>query len=143
MKNKKIIIESPYFVKDDYAQTKLNEYYAELCLHDSLINHNEDPYASHLLLTRILDDNMPEQRSRGIEAGLQWGSCAELTAVYVDLGISSGMQIGISRALAEGREVEYRELPEYLMNKYISRKELYDKLTDEFKDYMFTLEKLV
>ena len=59
---------------------------------------------------RILDDNTPEERRLGIEAGLSWGRLANLTAVYTDLGISEGMQLGIERVKSEGRSVEYRVL---------------------------------
>ncbi len=69
--------------------------------------------ASHLLYTQpdVLDDYKPEERQLGIEAGLAWGRHAEATVVYVDLGISAGMQLGIDRAQREGRVVEMRTLP--------------------------------
>ena len=38
----------------------------------------------------------------GIDAGLAWGVEAEATVVYVDHGISRGMQYGIERAHREG-----------------------------------------
>lgn len=142
-KNPMVIIESRYFAPNNYEQTKLNEYFAELCLNDSLINHNEDPYASHLLLTRILDDNIPAQRSRGIEAGLRWGRCADKSVVYTNLGISPGMEQGIERAKQEGRPVEYRELPQEAFDKYLERKALYDSLPEDFKQMMFAIEKIV
>lgn len=46
----------------------------------------------------------------GIEAGLAIGAFASKTVVYIDRGISPGMQYGIDRAEQEGRPVEYRSL---------------------------------
>lgn len=100
---KLVIIESPY--KGDPK----NKLYARRCLLDSL-KRGEAPLASHLLYTQVLDDNKPEERKQGIEAGLAWGKKADLTVVYMDLGISKGMELGIQRAKDEGREIEYRKL---------------------------------
>ena len=73
----------------------------------------EAPFASHLLYTQpgVLRDEVDEERSLGIEAGLVWGAGADATVVYEDLGISGGMRMGIDRAKAEGRPVEMRRLP--------------------------------
>jgi hypothetical protein len=101
-----VILESPY--KSDNPNIQLDYiYYAKNCLYDSLCR-GEAPFASHLLYTRILDDNNPDERKQGIEAGLTWGKFAEKTVVYCDFGISEGMQEGIKRAKKEGRPVEYR-----------------------------------
>ena len=101
---KLVIIESPFS-----GDQEKNRDYAMKCLLDSL-DRGEAPFASHLLYTQVLDDLKPEQRTLGIEAGLAWGKKADLTAVYIDLGISKGMEFGIDRAKSEGREIEYRKL---------------------------------
>lgn len=103
----KVIIESP-FAGDVVKNTK----YLNAALKDCLLR-GEAPFASHALYTLegVLDDNNPEERELGIEAGLVWGDSADKTVVYSDLGISSGMKIGIERALSAGRPIEYRELP--------------------------------
>jgi len=102
-----VLIESPYA-----GDVQLNELYARAAMRDCL-ERGEAPFASHLLFTqpRVLDDSIPEQRARGIEAGLAWGAKADKTVVYIDRGISAGMRQGIERAKAEGRPVEYRTLP--------------------------------
>jgi hypothetical protein len=104
-----VIIESPFS-----GDQQKNISYARACMSDSL-KRGEAPYASHLLYTQdgILNDEIPEERAMGIEAGLAWGKLAEKTVIYTDLGISKGMQIGIERALQEGRTVEFRSLPNY------------------------------
>lgn len=105
---KRVIIESPYGAPtpDDVAD---NVRYARACLLDSL-RRGEAPYASHLLYTQCLDDSEPDERARGMEAGFRWGGVADLVAVYTDLGVSAGMQVGIERAKLAGLEVVKRAL---------------------------------
>jgi hypothetical protein len=101
-----VIIESPYA-----GDVDKNIRYARACMRDSL-KKGESPFVMHLLYTQegILDDDIPNERNLGIEAGLAWGKQASKTVVYTDLGITPGMEKGIKRAQEEGREVEYREL---------------------------------
>lgn len=105
-----MILESPYSgaTPEEVAR---NVRYARACLRDSLLR-GEAPLASHLLYTQegVLDDAEPEERAKGIAAGLAWGVAARETVAYCDLGLSAGMQQGIARALAEGRRVDYRHL---------------------------------
>ena len=101
-----VLIESPFA-----GDIELNIRFARACMRDSL-HRGEAPFAMHLLYTQegILHDDIPEERSWGIAAGMAWGRNAQLTAVYTNLGISPGMEYGIQRAQAENRPVEYREL---------------------------------
>lgn len=96
------------------AKRELSVMYARAAMRDCL-QRGEAPYASHLLYTQdgVLDDDIPDERALGIEAGLQWGAAASKTVVYTDLGISDGMQQGIERAKAQGRMIEYRSLPDW------------------------------
>lgn len=101
-----VIVESPY--AGDIEQ---NIQYGRACMRDCLLR-GEAPFASHLLYTQegVLDDAIPEERDYGINAGFSWRSVAEATVVYIDHGISRGMQKGIDHARAEGKPVEYRQL---------------------------------
>jgi hypothetical protein len=103
---RRVIIESPYA-----GDVTRNLAYARAAMADCL-DRGESPFASHLLYTQdgILDDGIAAERTKGIEAGLAWGRGAAATVVYVDLGISSGMRLGIDRAKEEGRTVEYRRI---------------------------------
>lgn len=103
---KRVVIESPYA-----GNVERNLTYARWCMADSL-KRGEAPIASHLLYTQagILDDNKPEERKLGIEAGFAWNTQADLVAVYGDYGVSSGMQQGIDRATALGIPVVWRSL---------------------------------
>ena len=105
-----VIIESP-FADPTPEGIEENIAYARRCLKDSLLR-GEAPLASHLLYTQagVLDDTIPEERVLGIEAGLAWGKLAHATVVYVDRGISNGMQFGIRRAKSEGRLVILRSI---------------------------------
>ena len=103
-----VILETPFA-----GDVQRNIRYARACMRDCLMR-GEAPFASHLLYTQpgVLDDNDPYERTTGIAAGLALGDSLldAITVVYQDLGVSSGMQQGINRALAMGRLVEYRNL---------------------------------
>jgi hypothetical protein len=101
-----VILESPFA-----GNIEENIEYARKCVRDSL-SREEAPIASHLLYTQpgILDDNIPEERSWGINAGLSWKKVADKSVVYTDLGITEGMKYGIAEAEAQGIPVEYRKL---------------------------------
>jgi len=103
---KLVSIESPYA-----GDVERNVRYAKACVRDCL-RRGEAPYASHLFFTQdgLLDDTVPEERKLGMEAGKAWELHADLTAVYTDLGMSSGVKWGIEKAKAAGRPVEMRSL---------------------------------
>lgn len=102
----RVIVESPYA-----GDIEKNVAYARICLRDCFLR-GEAPFASHLLYTQdnVLRDDLKDERTLGIEAGLLWGELADKTVVYVDYGITPGMEEGIRRAEEAGRPVEYRTL---------------------------------
>lgn len=89
----------------------INRDYAKACVLDSL-RRGEAPYASHVLFDQrgLLDDASHVERHIGMRAGRAWESAGELMAVYLDRGISSGMQAAIDRAQTRGQRIEYRRL---------------------------------
>lgn len=99
-----VILESPYA-----GDVEANVDYARRCVRDSLMR-GEAPIASHLLYTQpgILDDDVPAERQQGIDAGLAWRRVADRSVVYIDRGVSKGMEYGIAAAEAAGIPVEYR-----------------------------------
>ena len=103
----RVIVESPFA-----GDVERNVAYARACVADSL-RRGEAPFASHLLYTQpgILDDEVLAERSQGIAAGFAWRDVAQLTAVYVDLGITAGMYEGVDDAHERGIRVEVRYLP--------------------------------
>ena len=106
---KLVILESPYA-----GDIERNVEYARACVRDSLMR-GEAPIASHLLYTQpgILEDGVPAERQRGINAGLAWLEVAGATVVYTDLGISDGMSHGIKAAGSRGIPVIYRKIYGY------------------------------
>lgn len=104
---RRVVLESPF--AGNIWRRWLNRRCARRCLRDSCLR-GEAPIASHLLYTQALHDDDPRERKIGIEAGLAWGTVADATVVYIDRGISHGMRLGIARAHAEGRPVEYRSI---------------------------------
>ncbi len=86
---KTVIIESPY--RSSYGSEKeVFRSYLDDCIRDCL-GRNESPYASHLILTSVLDDDVPEQRTAGINTGYAWYQAADRIAFYEDHGWSEGM----------------------------------------------------
>jgi hypothetical protein len=101
-----VILESPY--AGDIAR---NQAYARAAMRDCLMR-SEAPMASHMLYTQpgVLDDFNADERIMGIDAGLAWGCVADATVVYTDLGISSGMKLGMERARQAGRSIDVRRI---------------------------------
>jgi hypothetical protein len=103
-----VVLESPFA-----GNTELNIKYAKACLRDCL-ERGEAPIASHLLFTQpgILNDQDPEERKLGIEAGHAWIKMAEASVVYGDRGMSKGMLQGVGVAQMNQVTVELRFLGE-------------------------------
>lgn len=109
VKRRRVYLESPFTAPTQEGRDR-NRRFLLRCMRDSSMR-GEAPFASHLLYTQFLDDDVPEERAIGLECGLAWADAgAEATVVYTNLGISGGMQFGIDRANQVGRPVEYREL---------------------------------
>jgi len=117
---KRVVIESPY-AADSEEGIDLNEAYGELCMHDCLVNHNESPYASHLLYTRrfVLRDEIPKDRKLGIAAGFCWRDVADKTVFYKDLGMTKGMNQGVKDCEEKDNPYEIRNLPDDLWEQFL------------------------
>ena len=102
-----VILESPYA-----GDIERNVAYARACVRHSL-SQGEAPIASHLLYTQpgILQDGDPEERQIGIAAGLAWMESAKASVVYIDLGVTEGMEMGMEAARLAFVPVELRSIP--------------------------------
>jgi len=58
----------------------------------------------------VLDDAKPEERERGMAAGMRFLAVCDLVAVYVDRGVSKGMKREIQEAIRIATPVEWRKL---------------------------------
>lgn len=105
---KRIYIASP-FRGVTPEQTRQNIIYARLCMLDSLAN-GEAPYLSNLLYTQVWDER---NRDLGLMAGDAWRSAADGIALYVDLGVTPGMERAVATQLPkqflERRNVHWRD----------------------------------
>jgi hypothetical protein len=113
---RRVIVESPYAARSAWwllalLERRANRTYARRAMHDCL-SRGEAPIATHLLYTQpgVLSDGDPKERQLGIAAGLAWQAVAEASVVYLDRGISLGMEQAIAVAKATGVAVEYRSL---------------------------------
>jgi hypothetical protein len=106
----RVILESPLSAPDREGIER-NKMYARMAMRDSIFR-GEAPFASHLLYDQpsLLDDTIPDEREIGMLCGFEWLSQAEMTVVYCDLGISSGMRAGIKLAEEYSRKVKYRHI---------------------------------
>lgn len=99
----RVIVESPF------AGGFSNVRYARECLRDC-IDRSESPFAAHLLYTQkgLLDDNISSERKKGLEAAHAWLEVADSVCVYMDLGVTSGMVLGIVRAVRLKKQIRLR-----------------------------------
>ena len=102
---RRVLVESPFT-----GDVERNIRYLTECMRDC-ISRNEAPFASHMMYTQVLDDDIPSERLLGIRAGFAWGAAADATVVYNDLGMTQGMKRGVENAEISDRPVEYRSLP--------------------------------
>jgi|SRR5215469_2815284 len=101
----RVIVESPF------AGGFANVRYARECVRDC-IDRGESPFASHLLYAQkgLLDDNIPAERKKGIDAADSWREVSDCVCVYMDNGVSAGMVEGIVRAAKLGKTIKLRWL---------------------------------
>lgn len=102
----RVAVESP-FAPGPLGDETTHVEYARRALAHSL-SRGEAPLASHLLYPQVLADTDPRERAQGIAAGLTWARCADLTAAYIDYGVSPGMQSAIDAAQAAQQPIEFR-----------------------------------
>lgn len=104
-----VMLESPYRGRNRW-QRLLFERYRDLCVRDSVLEHDEAPFASHRMYPGPLDEDVPEEREAGIYCGYAWWTVARKVVFYVDFGLSPGMESAVKRADAAGKEIVYRRL---------------------------------
>lgn len=96
------VIESPFA-----GDISSNVAYAADVIKKLVLSENYSPMASHLLYTRMLDDDNQDERMIGIDAGLNYGLHAEETIICVDRGLSTGMKYGIINSEKNGRKYSF------------------------------------
>lgn len=84
-----VLLCSPYA-----GDIRRNVAYAQDAMRHS-IAQGEAPFASHLLYPQVLNDDIPGDREIGLACEHRWLPWADKLVVYIDLGISPGMQRAI------------------------------------------------
>lgn len=103
----RVVIESPW-----RGNRRRNLAYLLACMKDSF-ERGEAPFASPALYaaTGALNDDVDAERQIGILAGTAWGECAKSVAVYVYLGLTEGMKVGIAHYAERGIQATFRSIP--------------------------------
>lgn len=97
MNNNLLYVCSPF-----RGEVKRNKDYARE-LTRKAIDNGFVPVAVHLYLTETLDDNKPEERAKGMEAGETILDNCKFILVGGRYGISEGMASEIKRAIEKGK----------------------------------------
>jgi len=96
---KTVLLESPYA-----GDVPRNEAYARRAM-TYLLGSGYAPFAGHLLYTQVLDDTVPEQRNRGIDAHLAWMDRVDEVWFFLDHGWSRGMRQALAVAHSKSKRV--------------------------------------
>jgi len=110
---KLVIIESPFRATPYYTQEQHRLYLYHAVA--DCIRRGESPFASHLILPEVLNDDDDYERALGIRVGMNWGKYADLVAVYSCLGVGPGMKAAIAYYKSLQKPIEWRRLPDRIV----------------------------
>jgi hypothetical protein len=102
---KRVVVVSPLKADNDMDVLRNIQRAQKLCRLATL--WGVAAFASHAFYPLFLDDFDPEQRKKGMEAGLSWLGVAQELWVWTKNGITSGMRAEIDFAHARGIAVVY------------------------------------
>ena len=100
---RKVYICNPYRAKND-AELDRNLEYAQTLTRQA-IEAGLAPITPHLYMTQCLCDEIPEERTKGMTAGLELLKCCDFVIAGIKYGISEGMSREIQTADKLGIEV--------------------------------------
>lgn len=105
---KLVFVVSPYSATEK-TQLEGNVAYAVMAMRDCFAR-GEAPYVGHIMYPCVLRDDVPEERTLGMESA--WGFLArcDLMVVYTDRGVSIGMQADINEAKRLGVPIVTRQI---------------------------------
>ena len=101
--NDLLYVCSPY-----RGDTKRNKEYARK-LTRAAINNGFVPVTVHLYLTEVTDDQNPEERSRGMAAGMKILENCKYILIGNRYGISDGMKAELTFAAVKGKIMLYEK----------------------------------
>lgn len=107
---KRLIVESPFAASEAYSVEENVAFARKVCRHALLLGFS--PYASHLFFTQpgLLNDDLPDERRLGIDAGLVWSTDVEDVWFALRPGekLSLGMTYAANRHRMRTARVQYR-----------------------------------
>ena len=106
--NDLLYVCSPY-----RGDTKRNKEYARK-LTRAAINNGFVPVTVHLYLTEVTDDQNPEERSRGMAAGMKILENCKYILIGNRYGISDGMKAELTFAAVKGKLCCMRKTAKYI-----------------------------
>ena len=101
--NDLLYVCSPY-----RGDTKRNKEYARK-LTRAAINNGFVPVTVHLYLTEVTDDQNPEERSRGMAAGMKILENCKYILIGNKYGVSDGMKAEMTLAALKGKVMLYEQ----------------------------------
>lgn len=101
--NDLLYVCSPY-----RGDTKRNKGYARK-LTRAAINNGFVPVTVHLYLTEVTDDQNPEERSRGMAAGMKILKNCKYILIGNKYGVSDGMKAEMTLAALKGKVMLYEQ----------------------------------
>lgn len=90
------------------GDTKRNKEYARK-LTRAAINNGFVPVTVHLYLTEVTDDQNPEERSRGMAAGMKILENCKYILIGNKYGVSDGMKAEMTLAALKGKVMLYEQ----------------------------------
>lgn len=108
-----VVIESPY-AAGTAAGVARNLRYLRACMAFCLAQ-DVAPYASHGLYTQpgVLNDQLPEERKKGMRAGFAIGAQLDQRWFFTDLGMTDGMLRGEEAAKKKNQVTHRFQIPDW------------------------------
>lgn len=116
-----IIVESPYWANTEIGRL-FNTIYARAC-NSKVLAEGNIPFSSHIYYTQpgILDDQVNEDREKGMRAGFSIGEKFDYSIFFTDYGLSSGMKAGAESARLNGNHSREDKLSENWLEQYLEK----------------------
>ncbi len=103
---KKVIIESP-FKNSNPVIFNDNLFYLNAIARRLMLTHEVAPLYFHSLYTQCLNDNVHDERMKGLYTSFEFHTDSDVKFYAIDRGLSEGMILGAKDAIAKGIDIEF------------------------------------
>lgn len=102
-----VVVESPLAPRDGYTFEQNIQLARNACRYAVLAGYS--PYASHLFFPQFLNDYLVDERTLGIDAGLDWSRHADEAWFVLRDGqkLSTGMKIALYRHARDSKTIRF------------------------------------